>query len=93
MLWERSNWMIIMQNKERALKDIEKLNKIIIKFKESGLSEKYSKVLEYAENYAADAKHFYDAGDFFSAFGAANYAYGFIDAVFVIEGKETENIL
>jgi hypothetical protein len=82
-----------MEPKERALKDIEKLDKIIVKFKELGFSEKYSKVLEYAENYTKDAKHFYEEGDYFTSFGAANYAYGFIDAVLVIEGKEEKNIL
>jgi hypothetical protein len=82
-----------MEPKERALKDIEKLDRIIAKFKELGFSEKYSKVLEYAENYAADAKHFYEDGDYFTSFGAANYAYGFIDAILVIEDKHEANII
>jgi hypothetical protein len=82
-----------MEPKERALKDIEKLDRIILKFKELGFSENYAKVLEYAENYAKDARHFYEKGDYFTSFGAANYAYGFIDAVLVIEGKHQENIM
>ncbi|MBU0532857.1 DUF357 domain-containing protein [Candidatus Micrarchaeota archaeon] len=79
-----------MNQKERAKKDIEKLDRIIQKFKEMKLGEKYSTVLEYAENYAKDARHFYEEGNYFTAFGAANYAYGFIDAVLVIEGKKDE---
>lgn len=79
-----------MEPKERAKKDLDKLDRIIKRFKELGFSEKYLKVLEYAENYAKDAKHFYEEGDYFTAFGAANYAYGFIDAVLVIEGKKDE---
>lgn len=79
-----------MEAKERAKKDIDKLDHILEVFKEMGLSGKYSSVLEYAENYCSDAKHFYESGDYFSSFGAANYAYGFIDAVLVIEGKKSE---
>ncbi len=79
-----------MEIDERAKKDIDKLDKIIKIFKEMGLGEKYPQVLEYAENYAADSKHFYEKQDYFSSFGAANYAYGFIDAVLVIEGKKSE---
>ncbi len=79
-----------MEISDRAKKDIDKLDKIIRIFKEMGLGEKYPEVLEYAENYGADAKHFYEKQDYFSSFGAANYAYGFIDAVFVIEGKKSE---
>lgn len=92
--WMRNlTLMMDMEPEERAYKDIEKLERIIAKFKELGLSEKYPRVLEYAENYAADAKHFFEQGDYFTSFGAANYAYGFIDAVLVIEGKEERNIL
>ena len=76
-----------MEPKERAKKDIDKLEKIIQIFKDEGLAEKYPQVLEYAENYGADAKHFYESGDYFSSFGAANYAYGYIDAILLIEGK------
>jgi len=79
-----------MEISERAKKDIDKLDKIIQIFKEMGLGDKYPKVLEYAENYGTDAKHFYEKQDYFSSFGAANYAYGFIDAVLVIEGKKSE---
>ena len=76
-----------MEPKERVEKDIDKLEKIIQIFKDEGLAEKYPQVLEYAENYGADAKHFYESGDYFSSFGAANYAYGYIDAILLIEGK------
>ncbi len=82
-----------MEPEERAKKDIDKLERILIVFKSLGLAEKYPKVLEYAENYGRDAKHFFERGDYFTSFGAANYAYGFIDAVLVIEGKKDEHIL
>lgn len=79
--------------KERAQKDIEKLEKIIQIFKDEGLADKYPEVLEYAENYGADAKHFYESGDYFSCFGAVNYAYGYIDAILLIEGKKDKHML
>lgn len=79
-----------MEPKERAKKDIDKLERMIAAFRDMKLGEKYPKILEYVENYAADAKHFYKEENYFSAFGAANYAYGFIDSVLVIEGKKDE---
>jgi hypothetical protein len=80
-----------MDAKERAKKDIEKLDRMLVVFKGMDLGRKYPQVLEYAENYANDARHFFARGDFFTAFGAANYAYGFLDAVLVIEGKKDES--
>jgi hypothetical protein len=82
-----------MEHKARAKKDIDKLDKIVEIFRSLGLDKKYPAILEYAENYRHDAKHFYSEGDFFTSFGAANYAYGFIDAVLVIEGKKDDHIL
>lgn len=82
-----------MEAKERAGKDLEKLEKILKVFKDLGFDKKYPEVLEYAENYAKDARHFYKSGDYFTSFGAANYAYGFIDSVLVIEGKKGQHIL
>jgi len=82
-----------LEPKERAKKDIEKLVRIIGIFRSLGFEKKYPKVLEYAENYGKDAKHFFEKGDYFSSFGAANYAYGYIDAVLLIEGKKDEYVL
>jgi hypothetical protein len=82
--------VIKLDAKERAKKDIGKLDRMLIAFKGMGLGLKYPQVLEYAENYASDARHFFAKGDHFTAFGAANYAYGFLDAVLVIEGKKDE---
>ena len=82
-----------MDEKERAKKDLDKLDRIIAIFRSLELDRKYPEVLEYAENYSKDAKHFFEKTDYFTSFGAANYAYGFIDAVLVIEGKKDEHIL
>ena len=82
-----------MDQKERAKKDLDKLEKILGIFRKLGFDRKYPAVLEYAENYRHDARHFFESGDYFTSFGAANYAYGFIDAVLVIEGKKDDHIL
>ena len=82
-----------MDERERARKDLDKLERMINIFNSLGLGHKYPKVLEYAESYGKDARHFFEKGDYFTSFGAANYAYGFIDAVLVIEGKKDGHIL
>jgi hypothetical protein len=82
-----------MEQMERAEKDIAKLIRILEVFRSYGFERKYPEVYEYAMNYAADSRHYFEKGDYFTSFGAANYAYGFIDAVLVIEGKKDEHIL
>jgi hypothetical protein len=82
-----------MDHKERAKKDLDKLERIMAVFRSYGFDVKYPSVFEYAENYAADARHYFEKGDYFTSFGSANYAYGFIDAVLVIEGKKDGHIL
>lgn len=82
-----------MDHKERAKKDLDKLARIISVFESYGFHAKYPEVAEYARNYAADARHYFEKGDYFTSFGAANYAYGFIDAVLIIEGKKDGHIL
>jgi len=37
-------------------------------------------MLKMADDYASDAKHFMDNGDYVRAFGAINYAHAWIDA-------------
>ena len=81
---------MIMNPKDRAKKDLDKLDNAMRAFDEAGLAKKYPVIIEYVENYCTDAKHFYEKGEYFTAFGAANYAYGFIDAILLIEGKKDE---
>lgn len=57
-------------------KALEIVKKNIIKGKESESKE----IIEMATNYLFDAKHFEDKGDFVNAFGALNYAHGWIDS-------------
>ena len=42
--------------------------------------EQANDFLDMAERYYSDAKHFYDQGDWVLAYGALNYAHGWLDA-------------
>jgi len=77
-----------MEMKERAEKDVKKLKEIIIEFEVLDLHEKYPDAYEWAKNYLKDAEHFFAKKDYFSSFGAANYAYGIIDGILIIEKKK-----
>lgn len=74
--------------RSRAFKDISKLRKILREFVKAGLSSKYPTIYQWAENYARDGLYFYKKKDYFTAFGCANYAYGIIDAILILEGKK-----
>ncbi len=74
-----------MNTKERAKKDLEKLELCISKFKELEFHTKYSKLFEYSLNYFKDAEHYYKKEDYFSSFGCANYAYGILEGIFLKE--------
>lgn len=69
--------------KERAEKSLEKLEAHLER--SAWIKEKYPKVFSLAEQYARDAKHFYEKGDYFSAFGASDYAYGLLDGAWIAE--------
>jgi len=79
-----------LDEKARAKKDIDKLKRIIAEFRKLGLDRKYPKVMEWAGNYAIDARHYFEKGDYFTSFGAANYAYGFVDCILVLENRKDE---
>ena len=81
-----------MDERERAQKDIGKLENAVKRIEELGLAGRYANPYNWARNYRSDAKHYFDKGDYFSAFGCANYAYGIIDAVLIQEGKKEEEV-
>ena len=58
---------------ETALKEAKKH---IIKGKENQAKE----IIDMAENYISDAKHFQKNGDYVNCFAALNYAHGWIDS-------------
>ena len=72
--------------KERAEKSLGKLKAHL---ERSGwIKEKHPPVFALAEQYAKDAGHFFRKGDYFSSFGASDYAYGLLDAVWIMEKWE-----
>ncbi|HNT60356.1 MAG TPA: DUF357 domain-containing protein [Candidatus Bilamarchaeaceae archaeon] len=70
-------------DKERAEKSLRKLKAHL----ERGawIAEKHPEVFALARQYAEDAEHFFKKGDCFSSFGASDYAYGLLDAVWIVE--------
>jgi len=46
----------------------------------SGKEKEAKKIIEMAENYLSDAKHFEDKGELVDAFAALNYAHGWLDS-------------
>ena len=55
---------------------LEEIKKNIVEGKETEAKE----IIDMASNYLSDAKHFQDKEDFVNAFGALNYAHGWIDS-------------
>ena len=52
-------------------------------------------LLRMADDYASDAKHFMDNGDYVRAFGAINYAHAWIDAgvkLQLLDGHGDDNL-
>ncbi|MEM4358939.1 MAG: DUF357 domain-containing protein [Candidatus Bilamarchaeaceae archaeon] len=76
--------------RERVQTDIKKLIEIIKKFEELGYSKKHAHAYSWAKNYLEDAAHFFEKGDYFTAFGCANYAYGIIDGILITEESVQE---
>ncbi len=76
------------KDKSRTFTDIKKLKKIMREFIELKLHKKYPQIYELVENYTNDAKYFYDKDDYFTSFGCANYAYGFVDCLLILERKK-----
>jgi uncharacterized protein len=46
----------------------------------SGKEKEAKEIIEMVENYLSDAKHFEEKGDYVNAFGALNYAHGWLDS-------------
>ena len=58
-------------------------------------SEQLIVIMRMADDYASDAKHFMDTGDYVRAFGAINYAHAWIDAgvkLRLLDGHGDDNL-
>jgi hypothetical protein len=69
--------------RERAERSLSKLT--VHLERSAWIKEKHPSVFALAEQYAKDAGHFFRKGDYFSSFGASDYAYGLLDAVWMTE--------
>ena len=61
---------------ELTSKALEEVKKKIIEGKEDHAKE----IIDMVENYLSDAKHFEEKEDYVNAFGALNYAHGWLDS-------------
>lgn len=59
----------------RALKKVKIASEKEIEWKKSA-----EDFLDMAQRYYSDAKHYYEKGDYVTAFAALNYAHGWLDA-------------
>lgn len=82
-----------MDEKKRVKKDLNKLCEIIKYFESRKFSKKYVSQYEYAKNYEKDAIYYYEKCDYFTSFGCANYAYGILEGILLMEtGKAFHKI-
>jgi hypothetical protein len=74
-----------MDQGQRALASIEKTEKLIRSFVPGQGEEE---VFEKATHYISDARHFYGKKDYFTSFGASDYAYGLIEALLMVRKRK-----
>lgn len=69
--------------KEKLLKYFDITARALAKAKESpnrtSLINERKEILLMAESYYSDARHYYDKGDWVTAFASLNYAHGWLD--------------
>lgn len=70
--------------KERAQTDINKLEELLEKAQV--YSEKYWNAYSLAANYKDDAKFYFEKENYVSSFACANYAFGILDCILIMEG-------
>lgn len=79
-----------MDTAHRAKKDMDLLKERISKFKSLNLHKKYTRIFDLASRYLYDAKYYFDKGDYVTSFACSNYAYGLLDAVFLVEDRQNK---
>ena len=77
-----------MDFKERAKKDLDKLDELIEYFKSLELNKKYPELFEHSLNYKKDSEHYFSKEDYFSSFGCSNYAFGILESLLYKEKKK-----
>ena len=57
----------------------------------SGKEKEAKEIIEMVQNYLSDAKHFEEKEDYVNAFGALNYAHGWLDSGVRLEVFEVQD--
>ncbi len=70
--------------RERILSDCRQFDQAVKEVKAQNALEE--KILDLAKRYNRDALFFCEKQDYITAFGAANYAHGLLDALRVLKG-------
>jgi hypothetical protein len=65
---------------ERLQKEFDRMKRALESIELKTKNKEASELIEMASRYYEDAKYFKERGDFASAFGALNYAFGMLDA-------------
>lgn len=74
------NNIITKQKLEKYFKLTSKALEIVKKTVIKGKDKEAKEIIEMVTNYLNDAKHFEKKGDYVLAYGALNYAHGWIDS-------------
>ncbi len=73
------------EHRRRAERSLKLLRERLEELK--GLRDKYREMYERAEQYYRDSKHYFEKEDYFTSFGASDYAYGILDAIEWVENN------
>jgi hypothetical protein len=73
-----------MDHMERSRLSIEKTENLLRVFVPN---QNEKEVFDKARAYLSDSKHFFEKQDYFSSFGASDYAYGLVEALIMTRGK------
>ncbi len=72
--------------RERCIKSIKKAEELLERVATLPLTKREKEIVEKAKHYLDDAKYFLSKEDFFTSFGASDYAYGLLEALLFLKG-------
>ncbi len=72
-----------MNNTNRILSDIEKLDESLDKIESLKLNKEEKEIIKRAKNYKKDSNYYLQKEDELTSFGCITYAHGLIDALLI----------
>ncbi|MEA4956965.1 hypothetical protein SDC9_07510 [bioreactor metagenome] len=72
-----------MNNTDRILSDIEKLDESLDKIESLKLNKEEKEIIKRAKNYKKDSNYYLQKEDELTSFGCITYAHGLIDALLI----------